>query len=129
MIDCVVSPVDQIFPVDEEDVKTTEPPVQNVVTPLVDIVGTAGVGFTKIVTEFEIGEIQFPSSTTAVYVPEVVTVMDCVVAPVDQTLFIGEDETNTVEPPEQNVDKPVFVIDGEDGIGLTVTIVATEVID
>ena len=39
VIDCVVAPFDQVFPVADEDVKTTEPPWQNVVDPDVEIVG------------------------------------------------------------------------------------------
>ncbi|MNE21275.1 hypothetical protein D3C80_1144290 [compost metagenome] len=39
MIDCVVSPVDQTFPVVAEEVNTTLPPRQNVVGPSAVIVG------------------------------------------------------------------------------------------
>jgi len=39
VIDCVVAPLDQIFPVALEDVNTTEPPEQKVVGPLEFIVG------------------------------------------------------------------------------------------
>lgn len=42
MIDCVVSPVDQVFPVAEEDVNTTSPPEQKVVGPPAEIAGVAG---------------------------------------------------------------------------------------
>lgn len=35
----VVAPVDQVFPVADEDVKTTEPPAQKVVGPPAVIVG------------------------------------------------------------------------------------------
>jgi hypothetical protein len=47
-MDCVVSPVDHVFPEAEEDVRVTLPPVQKVVGPLALIVGVAGVGFTVI---------------------------------------------------------------------------------
>ena len=43
VIDGVVSPVDQVFPVTSEDVKITEPPSQNVVAPLAVITGGATV--------------------------------------------------------------------------------------
>lgn len=39
MIDCVVAPVDQRLSVADEEVRTTEPPAQNVVEPLAEIVG------------------------------------------------------------------------------------------
>ena len=42
-MDCVVSPVDHKFPVEAEEVRTTEFPSQNVVTPPAVIVGVAGV--------------------------------------------------------------------------------------
>jgi hypothetical protein len=46
VIDCVVSPVDQRFPVAEDEFSTTDPPSQNVVGPPAVITGTAGLGFT-----------------------------------------------------------------------------------
>ena len=45
-MDCVVSPVDHKFPVEAEEVSTTELPEQNVVGPPAVIVGTVGIGFT-----------------------------------------------------------------------------------
>lgn len=50
----------------------------------------------------------------------------CVVSPVDQTLFMAEDEVKTTELPEQNVVGPPAVIVGVVGIGLTVTTVAVD---
>ena len=38
-MDGVVAPFDQVFPVADEDVKTTDPPAQNVVAPPAVIVG------------------------------------------------------------------------------------------
>jgi hypothetical protein len=54
-MDCVVSPVDHVFPEAEEDVSVTLPPVQKLVGPLALIVGVAGVGFTvtAVAAEFE----------------------------------------------------------------------------
>lgn len=49
MIDWVVAPVDQVFPVAEDEVKVTELPEQKVVGPLAVIVGTGGSGFTVTV--------------------------------------------------------------------------------
>ena len=56
MIDCVVAPVDQVFPVAEDEVKVTEPPVQNARGPLAVIVGVVGSGFTVTVVATEVDE-------------------------------------------------------------------------
>ena len=40
-MDCVVAPVDQTFPVDEEEVRMTLPPVQKVVGPLAVMTGVS----------------------------------------------------------------------------------------
>jgi len=45
-----IEPFDQRFPVVEDEVRSTEPPVQNVVEPLALIVGVAGSAFTVTVT-------------------------------------------------------------------------------
>ena len=58
MIDCVVAPFDQVFPVADEDVKTTLPPVQKVVGPPAVIVGVVGSGVTVIVLFVEAVEVQ-----------------------------------------------------------------------
>ena len=113
----------------EDEVKTTEPPSQNVVVLPAVIVGVEGVVLTVTEMVFDAGETQFPSSTVTEYDPEVETVIDCVVAPVDQTLLLADDEVNTTEPPEQNVVAPPAVTTGVVGIGFTVTIVAVEVSD
>ncbi len=121
MIDCVVSPVDQLLSEVDDDVKTTEPPSQNVVVLPAVIVGVAGVVFTVTEIVFDVGDTHVPSFPTTEYVPAVVTVIDCVVAPVDQTLFVASEEVKTTESPEQNVVAPPAVITGVVGIGLTVT--------
>ena len=46
MIDCVVAPVDQTFPIAEDEVSVTLPPVQKVAVPEVEIVGIDGIAFT-----------------------------------------------------------------------------------
>lgn len=62
-MDCVVSPVDQIFPLETEEVSTTEPPdEQKVVGPLAVIVGTAGIGFTVTLITLDAAEAQGPST-------------------------------------------------------------------
>ena len=53
--------------------------------------------------------------------PEVVTVMDCVVAPVLQVLLVAELELSVTLSPWQNVVEPPAEIVGTAGNGLTVT--------
>jgi hypothetical protein len=48
VINWLVDPFDQVFPVAFEDVKVTDPPEQNVVGPLDVIVGIVGTAFTVI---------------------------------------------------------------------------------
>ena len=74
-IDCVVSVVDQVFPVAEEEVSVTEPPVQNARGPLAVIVGVAGTGFTVTTVGTDEDE-QLPLPTVTVYEPLAVTVID-----------------------------------------------------
>lgn len=74
-MDCVVSPVDQVFPVAAEEVNTTDPPEQKVVGPPAVMVGVAGGGPTVTVVPALV-ELQVPFETVTVYVPEVETVMD-----------------------------------------------------
>ena len=66
MIDCVVSPVDQTFPVADEEFNTTLPPAQNVVALAALIVGVAGTAFTTTVVPAEVAEVQLPLLTTTV---------------------------------------------------------------
>ena len=65
MIDCVVAPVDQVFPVAEDEVKVTEPPVQHARGPLAVIVGVAGSGFTVTTVAADVDE-QDPLKTVTV---------------------------------------------------------------
>ena len=64
MIDCVISPVDQKLSIDDDDVKITESPSQNVVGPLAEMVGVAGVGLTVTLSAIEFPEEQ-PFSMTS----------------------------------------------------------------
>ena len=63
MIDCVVAPFDQTFPLAEDDVNVTLPPWQNVVAPEAEIVGVAGSGFTVTVVAAETAEAHVPLFT------------------------------------------------------------------
>ncbi|MFN5415585.1 MAG: hypothetical protein ACK5B9_00910, partial [Flavobacteriia bacterium] len=47
--------------------------------------------------------------TSTEYDPEAETVIVCVVAPFDHTLFVAEDEVKVTEPPEQKVVAPEAV--------------------
>jgi len=53
-MDCVVAPLDQVFPVADEDVNVTLPPAQNVVGPPAVITGAAGPGETETVSAFDV---------------------------------------------------------------------------
>ena len=79
MIDGVVAPFDQIFPVAADEVNVTLPPSQNVVTPEAEIVGVLGNGFTVTVVAADVAEVHAPLFTETEYVPESETVIDCVV--------------------------------------------------
>src|SRR3989338_2618222 len=125
-MDCVVSPVDQKLSIDDDEVKITEPPSQNVVGPLAEMVGVAGVGFTVTVSLIEFPEEQPFSITSTVKFPEVVTVMNCVVSPVDHKLSVADDEVRTTDPPAQNVVGPLAEMVGVAGVGFTVTFSAIE---
>ncbi len=126
-MDCVVAPVDHVFPVAEEDVNTTLPPAQNVVGPPAEIVGVAGKAVTVTVVPADVAEVQPPLVTATVYVPDVETVIDCVVAPVDQRFPLADDDVNTTLPPAQNVNGPPAEIVGVAGKAVTVTVVPAEV--
>src|SRR3989344_3997107 len=125
-MDCVVSPVDQKLSIDDDEVKITEPPSQNVVGPLAEMVGVAGVGFTVTVSLIEFPEEQPFSITSTVKFPEVVTVMNCVVSPVDHKLSVADDEVKTTDPPEQKVVTPLAVIVGTEGNAFTVIPIGEE---
>ena len=57
MTDCVVSPVDQVFPVASDEVSTTFPPSQKVSAPEAVTVGAAGADvFTVMVMSAEVAE-------------------------------------------------------------------------
>jgi hypothetical protein len=52
---CVKADVDQEFPLAWDEVRVTEPPVQNEVGPLAVMIGAAGIAFTVTVTGAEAG--------------------------------------------------------------------------
>lgn len=121
-MDCVVAPVLQVFPVALEDVNVTLPPAQNVVGPLVAISGVEGKGFTVTVLDPLAETHPLPFVTFTVYVPDELTVMDCVVAPVLQVFPVALDEVNVTLPPVQKVVGPLAETVGVLGKGFTVTV-------
>jgi hypothetical protein len=60
-----VTPFDQVLPVALDDVKTTEPPEQNVVDPPTEIVGAVGAAFTVTLNGLDVAE-QEPLETLTV---------------------------------------------------------------
>jgi hypothetical protein len=95
-----------------------------VVEPLAVIVGV-GMGLTVTMVGVEVA-VQFSLETVTEYDPLCETVMDCVVAPLDQIFPVALEEVNTTEPPAQNVVDPLAVIVGIVGKGLTITTVGAE---
>lgn len=66
MIACVVAPLDQRFPVAEDEVNTTLPPAQKVGVPPAVIVGVVGNALTTTVVPADVAEVQLPLSTKTV---------------------------------------------------------------
>lgn len=66
VIACVTALVDQVFPVADDEVKVTEPPVQNVVGPPAEIVGTLGEAFTVTIVAEEVATHPDPFPTVTV---------------------------------------------------------------
>lgn len=126
VINCVVSPFgDHTLPDPILENSVTSPPEQNVVGPNGVTVG-AGSGLTVTVVAAEVPEQPFPSVTVTVNVPELLTVIACVVAPVDHKYPAAALDVNVTLPPWQKVVGPPAVIVGV-GFGFTVTVVADEV--
>ena len=113
-----------VFPFTLLDVNVTLSPAQNVNGPLALIVGVAGFEFT--VTMALVGnELQLPLLVINVYVPEVFTVIVCVVSPVLQVLPVALLDVNVVVCPAQ-IFKPLSVIVGVAGVAFTTTVVFAE---
>lgn len=92
----------------------------------VTMVGAGGNGLTVTVFGAEVPELHPFVITCTRNVPEELTVIDCVVAPLDQKLFVAEDEVNVTDPPAQKVVGPPAVIVGTDGIAFTMTLTGAE---
>ena len=117
MIDCVTAPVDQRFPVSEDDVNVIVLPAQNVAGPL--MVGVAGTGFVVTTNAADVAAQPLASVTVTLYEPPAETVIDCVVAPVDQRFPVAEEEVSVIVAPGQKDVGPLMV--GGAPVGVTVT--------
>jgi hypothetical protein len=87
---CVVAVVLHTLPVAALDVSTTLPPGQKVSGPDAEIEGVDGIGLTVMVTAADGGLVHAPAVCVTVIVPELYTVILCVVAPVLHVLPVVE---------------------------------------
>lgn len=122
-MDWVVAPVDQILFAVEDDVNVTVFPAHKLTGPAGEIVGVDKVDPTVTTMEFETSGVQAPTVFVTVYVPGVDTVIEGVVAPFDQVMFVVTLEVRVTDPPEQNVVGPPAVITG---VWLTVTVIPVD---
>jgi hypothetical protein len=111
------------LPVRDEEVRVIVVPGQKEAGPL--MVGVAGVGLTVTAKDAEVEEQPAALVTVTLYVPGVETMIDCVVAPVDQRLPVGDDEVRVVALPAQKELAPLMV--GTVGAGFAVTTNGAEV--
>jgi hypothetical protein len=123
VIDCVVAPVDQTFPVADEDVSVIEVPAQNEAGPV--MVGVGGAGLTETTNDADVAEQPEALVTVTLNEPAADTVIDGVVAPVDQRLPVADDEVSVIVLPAQSEAGPVMV--GVAWAGFAVTTKAAEV--
>jgi hypothetical protein len=107
VIDCVVAPVDQRLPVADDEVRVTVPPAQKELAPLIRGVVAAGLAVTA--DDAEVAEHPFASVTLTVKEPAAETVIDCVVAPVDQRFPVADDEVSVIVVPGQKAVGPLMV--------------------
>jgi hypothetical protein len=126
VIDCVVSPVDQRFPLADEEVSVTVLPAQTS-EPAALIVGVGGSGLTVTTNGAELAEPPSALVTVTVYVPAAETMIDCVVAPVDQTLPVAAEDVSVIVLPAQNELGPLIVGVGGTGAAVAVTTNGAEV--
>ena len=122
-IDCVVSPVDQRLPVNEDDVRVMVVPAQNDAGPV--MVGVAVAGFAVTANAVDVAEQPPALVTVTVYEPAAETTIDWVVAPVDQRLPVATDDVSVIVLPAQKDAGPVMV--GVAGAGLAVRAKGAEV--
>ena len=119
VMDCVTAPVDQRFPVREEEVRVMLLPAQKAEGPA--IVGVAGNGFDVTTLAADVAVQPLAPVTVTVYEPAADTVMDCVVAPVDQEFPVADEDVSVMLLPAQRAEGPAIV--GVAGAALTVAVV------
>jgi hypothetical protein len=107
VIDCVTAPVDQRFPVAADEVSVMEAPGQNDAGPL--MVGVAGAAFAVTANAAEVALHPEAAVTVTINEPAVETVIDCVVAPVDQRLPVADEDVSVMVLPVQKVAGPLIV--------------------
>jgi hypothetical protein len=121
----VVSPFDHAHDPPLLAVSVTESPSQNANGPSALTVTTGGGStFTKIGAE--VSEHPPPLLATTQYVPVVVTLMDCVVAPVDHSHEFAMFAFSVTDPPWQKVVGP-FAVMLATGCAFTITATLDEV--
>lgn len=123
-IDCDVAPVDQSQDAPALAVSVTLPPAQKVVGPEAAMVA-AGLALTVVVVAAEVVLQPAAFVTVTLYEPESETLIDCVVAPFDQSHDVPALAVSVTEPPAQNVvgpDAPMVAA----GFAFTVTAVEAE---
>ena len=89
------------------------------------MVGVAGAALAVTERAAVVAEQPLTLVTVTLEEPAAETVIDCVVAPVDQRLPVAEEDVNVVLPPAQKEAAPLMV--GMAGRALTVTAAAAEV--
>ncbi len=123
VIDGVVEPSDQRYDEPLDAVSVTLPPAQNVVGPPA-VIPAVGLALTVTVVSAAAVLQPFASVTITPYAPAALTVMACVVAPLDQRYADPPDAVRVTVPPAQNVVGPPVVMPAL-GLGLTVTALGT----
>lgn len=93
------------------------------------IVGVAGVGLTVTIVATEVLVQPDAFETVTENDPVLVTMIDCVVAPLDHKYPVEFGADNVTVLPAQIVVEPLALIVGTAGIGLTVTVVPVEEAD
>src|SRR5471030_919368 len=119
---CVVAPVDQRFPVADDEVSVIVLPGQNEVGPL--MAGVAAAGLAVTANAVEVAEQPLALVAVTLYEPASETEIDCVVAPVDQRFPVADDEVSVMVVPGQKEEGPLIV--GVAAAGLAVTANAAE---
>ena len=115
--------MDQRLPLAEDDVSVVLLPAQKEAAPL--MVGVAGRALTVTTAAAEVAWQPLAFVTVTLKEPAAETVIDCVVAPVDQRFPVAEEEVNVVLPPVQKAVAPLMV--GVAGSALAVTANGAEV--